>query len=218
MIAPLNAAPIDARASDEGMATMSYGDNPGGEQGYDTGQGFGAPPSYLDQPGYGQQGSTPPTYRAWWIAAVICGFLFNVILGVPTAVIGRRYSTEVPQLLANGDVEAAVKASRKARAWLIASSVFDVLGIILVVLVIIAHMSGPNYDNPSVVAASIKTETQQRLSDSSGPDYDPGVTVTSVVCTSSGIDTDHCVIRLSTGQTFTKTATISGYGTGYATN
>jgi hypothetical protein len=157
-------------------------------------------------------------YRAWWIAAIICGVLFNVILGVPAAVIGRRHSKEVSQLWASGDVQAAVRASQKARAWLVASSVFDVLGIILVALVIIAHTSGPNFDSPSAVAASIKTETQQRLSDSSGPYYDPRVTVTSVVCTSSGINTDRCVVRLSNGQDWTKTATISGYGTGYSTN
>jgi hypothetical protein len=191
------------------MTTMSYGDNPGGEQDYDTGQAFGAPPSYLEQPGYGQPGSMPPTYRAWSIIALIGGVLFNVILGAPAAGVGRRHGRKVPQLCASGDVQAAVRESRKARAWLIASIVFDVLGIILFVAVVIQHTSSSNFNNPSAVAASIKTQTQQRLSDSSGPDYDPGVTVTSVVCTSSGTNTDHCVIRMSTGQTFTKTATIS---------
>jgi hypothetical protein len=217
MIASLNAASIDARVSDKGTATMSYGDNPGGEQGYDTGQTFGAPPSYLDQPGYGQPGSMPPTYRAWGIIAVICGALFNLILGVPTALVGRRYGGEVPQLWASGDVQAAVRASRKARAWLIASTVFDVLGILLLV-VLITQTSSSNFNNPSVVAASIKTQVQQRLGDSSGPDYDPGVTVTSVVCIPAGTNTDHCVIRLSTGDTATKTVTISGNGTSYTTN
>jgi hypothetical protein len=199
------------------MATMSYGDHPGGEQEYDTGQAFGVPPSYLGQPGYGQPGSTPPTYRAWGIIAVICGALFNLILGVPTALVGRRYGREVPQLWASGDVQAAVRASRKARAWLIASGVLDVLGIILLI-VIITQTSSSNFNNPSVVAASIKTLVQQRLSDSSGPDYVPGVTVTSVVCTPFGTNTDHCVIRLSTGDTTTRTATISGNGRRYTTN
>lgn len=196
---------------------MSYWDNPGGEQEYDTGRAFGAPPSYLGQPGYGQPGSTPPTYRAWGIIAVICGVLFNTILGFPTALVGRRYGRKVPLLWASGDMQAAVRASRKARAWLIASGVFDVLGIIALV-VIITQTSSSNFNNPSVVAASIKTQVQQKLSDSSGPDYDPGVTVTSVVCTPSGTSTDHCVMRLSTGETDTTTATISGNGTGYTTN
>jgi hypothetical protein len=110
-------------------------------------------------------------------------------------------------------VQAAIRVSRKARAWLIASIVFDVLGIILVVAVV--KVSSSDFNNPSVVAASIKTQVQQRLSDSSGPDYDPGVTVTSVVCTRAGTNTDHCVIKFSTGQTVTQTATISGNGTSY---
>jgi hypothetical protein len=217
MIASLNAAPIDARVSGEGMATMSYGDNPGGEQEHGTGQAFGAPPSYLAQPGYGQSGSMPPTYRAWGIIAIICAALFDLILGLPTALAGRNYGRQVPLLWANGDVEGAVKASRKARAWLIASSVLDLLGVIVLV-VIITQTSSSNFNNPSVVAASIKSQVQQRLSDSSGPGYDPGVTVTSVVCTPFGTSTDHCVISLSTGDTVTKTATISGNGTSYSTN
>jgi len=199
------------------MATMSYGDNPGGGQEYDTGQAFGVPPSYPGQPGYGQPGSTPPAYRAWGIIALICGALFNAILGVPAALVGRRYGRKVPRLWASGDVQAAVSASRKARAWLIASSVSDVLGIILLV-VISTQTSSSNFNNPSVLAASIKTQVQQRLSDSSGPDYDPGVTITSVACTPSGTDTDRCVISLSTGETATKMATISRNGTSYTTN
>ena len=199
------------------MATMSYGDQHGGKQEYDAGQAFGAEPSYLDQPGYGQLGSMPPTYRAWGVIAVICGVLFNAILGFPAAFLGRRYSDSVSPLWANGDVHAAVMASRNARAWLIASGVLDVLGIILTI-VIFTHTSSSNFNNPSAVAASLKTVVQQRISDSSGPDYLPGVTVTSVVCTPSGTNTDHCVIRLSTGDVATETATISGNGTSYSTN
>jgi hypothetical protein len=120
-------------------------------------------------------------------------------------------------LWASGDVQAAVRASRRARAWLIASSVLDVVGIIALV-VIITQTPSSNFNSPSAVAASIKTQVQQRLSDSSGPDYDPGVTVSSVACTPSGTNTDRCVIKLSTGATATKTATISGNGTSYTTN
>jgi hypothetical protein len=196
---------------------MSYGDNPGSEQEHDTGQTFWAPPSSLNAPGYGQPGSMPPTYRAWGIIAFICGVLFNLILGVPTALLGRRYAGEVPQLWASGDVQAAVRASRKARGWLIASMVLDALGIVVLVAVI-TQTSSPNFNTPSVVAASIKTQLQQRLSDKSGPGYAPGVTVTSVVCTAAGTNTDRCVIKLSDGETATKTATISGNGSSYATN
>ena len=112
----------------------------------------------------------PPTYEAWGVPAVICGLLFNAILGGTAAFLGRRYSDSVSPLWANGDVHAAVMASRKARAWLIASGVLDVLGIILAI-VIFTHTSSSNYNNPSAVAASLKTLVQQRISDSSGPDY-----------------------------------------------
>lgn len=195
---------------------MSYGDDPVGEQEYGAGQTFGALPPYADQPGYGQPGPMPPTYRAWGIAALICGALFNVILGGTAAFLARRYSNSVPPLWDNGNVLAAVQASRKARAWLIASFVFDVLGLILAL--VIFHATSSSFSNPSVVAASIKTQVQQHLSDSSGPYYEPGVTVTSVVCTRAGANTDHCVVKLSTGETDTLTATISGNGTRYTTN
>lgn len=196
---------------------MHYGDHPGGQPDHDAGQAFGAPPPYPDQPGYGQPGSMPPTYEAWGVPAVICGLLFNAILGGTAAFLGRRYSDSVSPLWAHGDVHAAVMASRKARGWLIASGVFDALGII-VAIVIFTHTSSPSYNNPSAVAASIKSQVQQRLSDSSGPYYAPGLTVSSVVCTPSGTNTDRCVIRLSTGDVTTKTATISGNGTSYSTN
>jgi hypothetical protein len=141
MIASLSATPSRYARLGEGMATMSYGDHPGGEQEYDTGRAFGAPPSHLDQPGYGQPGSMPPTYRAWGIVALICGALLNLILGVPTAIVGLRSGAEVPRLWASGDVQAAVRASRRARSWLIASGVLDLLGIILTIAIYI-HRSG----------------------------------------------------------------------------
>lgn len=193
---------------------MSYGDYPGGGQEHSAGPAFGAPPPYLGQPGYGQLGSPPPTYRAWGIIAVVCGVLFNLILGVPAAAIGRRYSAQVSGLWASGDVQGAVRASRKARGWLIASSVLSALGVILLV-VVITQTSNANFNDPSVVANSIKTQIQQRLSDKSSPDYVPGATVTSVVCTPSGTNTDRCVIKFSDGSSATQTATISGNGTGF---
>ena len=196
---------------------MSYGDHPGGQQEDDTGQAFGAPPSDPDQPGCAQPGPMPPTYRVWGIVALICGLLFNTILGGAAAFVSRRASDSVAPLWDSGNFDAAVVASRKARVWLIVSGVFDVLGIILVI-VLFTHKPSSNFNNPSVVAASIKTVLQQRFSDSSGPYYVPGVTVTSVVCTPSGTDTDHCVIKFSTGTVVTKTATISGHGTRWTTS
>jgi hypothetical protein len=95
----------------------------------------------MSQPGSAPPGAPPSTYRGWGIAASICGVLFNLILGFPTALIGRRYGKKVTELWARGDVQAAIGASRKARAWLIASIVLSVLGLILTVVVIAASAS-----------------------------------------------------------------------------
>jgi hypothetical protein len=127
---------------------MSYGHTPGGEQagGEQAGREqegpagrrpeFGAPPAYPGQPGYASPGAPPPTYGAWVTAATICGVLFNLILGLPTALIGRRYGRKVTELWARGDVPGAISASRKARGWLIASIVLDVIGLVLSVVLV----------------------------------------------------------------------------------
>jgi hypothetical protein len=107
------------------------------------------------------------------------------------------------------------------RVWLIASTVLGAVGLagIIVCTVLLVHPSSsqPDYNNPLVVAASIKTQVQQRLSDQSGQYYDPGVTVTSVVCTPSGTSTDHCAITLSNGQTGATTAVILANGRSFRT-
>ena len=109
----------------------------------------------------------------------------------------------------------------RSRVWLIASTMVGAIGLIgsIVCTVLILHTSNPqpNYNNPSVVAASLKTVIQQRLSDQSGQYFEPGVTVMSVICTPSGTSTDHCVTTLSNGVTFTNTAVIVGNGTGFRT-
>lgn len=167
---------------------------------------------------YGPPGEPPSTYRGLGIAASICGVLFNLILGFPAALIGRRYGKKVTELWARGDVQAAISASRKARAWLTASIALDVLGLILTVVVIAAGATSQGtFNRPSAVATSIKTQLQQRISNSSSQYYEPGVTVTSVVCTSSGTHTDRCVDTFSDGQTGTETAVISGNGSSYST-
>jgi hypothetical protein len=171
------------------------------------------------QPPYGTPlGPQPPTYRVWLRIAGACAVLFNLILGLPSAFAASRYSKKAAELWASGDAQAAGSASRKARGWLITSFVFDAFGLILlIVLVTNGFGSQQDYNNPSAVAASIKTQLQQRLSDKSGQYYEPGVSVTSVVCTPSGTNTDSCLITLSNGQTGTTTATILDNGTGYST-
>jgi hypothetical protein len=98
--------------------------------------------SYGHPPGAGAlPGVPPPTYRAWETTAVICGVLFNIILGLPTALIGRRYGKRVTELWARGDARGAISASRKARAWLIASILLDVIGLVLSI-VFVLHAPG----------------------------------------------------------------------------
>lgn len=181
--------------------------------------GYAMPPG--GQPGYGMPGSAPagpppPTYLAWRIIASVCGLLFNVILGLPAARVGGRYSNKAAELWASGDEQAAASASRKARGWLIAASVLDAIGLVLVIVLITQALSPqPNFSHPPAVAASIKTQLQQRLD---GQSYEPGVTVTAAVCTPSGSSTDHCVVTLSSGQTFATTATIFDNGKGFRTD
>ena len=86
-------------------------------------------------------GAPPPTYQAWVTTALVCGVLFNIVLGLPTAVIGRRYSRRVTGLWARGDVPGAISASRRARAWLIASIALDVIGLVLSI-VFVLHAPG----------------------------------------------------------------------------
>jgi Interferon-induced transmembrane protein len=188
---------------------------PGWDAGQQASSGYGRPG--YGRPGYVPPGPPPPTYTAWGIIASICGVLFNVILGLPAARIGNRYARKVPGLWTSGDAHGAVIASRKARNWLIASAALDAIGLLLLI-VVITQPSGPrsNFSNPSVVAASIQTQLNQRLSDPNNPVSVLGVTVTSVVCTRSGPHTDHCAVTFSNGATGTETAVISGNGTHYA--
>lgn len=109
----------------------------------------------------------------------------------------------------------------RSRVWLVASTMVGAIGLIGIVVctALLARTSNPqpNYNNPSAVAASIKTQVQHRLSDQSGQYFEPGVTVTSVVCTPSGTSTDQCVTTLSNGVSFTNTAVILGNGSGFRT-
>ncbi len=92
------------------------------------------------------------------------------------------------------------------------------LGVLLLLLLVISSSSSPsNFSNLAVVAASIKTQLQKRITDPSSQYYLPGVTVTSVVCTSTSATTDNCVDHFSSGQTAAETAVISDNGDSYVT-
>jgi hypothetical protein len=176
-----------------------------------------------EAPGYGTPGfaatpygSPPPTYKAFAYIAAAGGVLFNLILGFPCGLAAVRHARRVRPYWESGNQPAAASASRKALTWAIVSTALDVLGILLLVL-LISSSSSSNFSNPSVVAASIKTQLQKRISDPTSQYYLPGVTVTSVVCTSTGASTDNCVDHFSNGQTASETAVISDNGESYRT-
>jgi len=91
--------------------------------------------------------------------------------------------------------------------------VVGIIAIISGIHTIFSSTSTSNFNDPAKVAATIKSQAQQKLSDPSGSAYLPGVTVTSVTCTRSGANTDSCLIRLSDGTTLPTIATISDGGT-----
>jgi hypothetical protein len=93
--------------------------------------GYGAPQGYA---GYGQPyGKPPSTHRAWAITAIVCGVLFSLIVGLPCGVVALSYSRRVQSSWQVGDMQRAAKASKRALTWAIVATVFDVLGLILVI-------------------------------------------------------------------------------------
>jgi hypothetical protein len=115
-----------------------YGTPPGGGYGtpgggYGTpGGGYGTPPGYG---GYGQApyGKPPSTYRAWVITAIVCGVLFSLIIGLPCALVALSNSRRVQSAWNVGDVQRAAKASRRTMTWVIVATIFEALGLILVI-------------------------------------------------------------------------------------
>ncbi len=149
---------------------MSYGYTPGGEQDGPAGQQppWYGPPAY-GPPGYGQPmypppGPQPPTYGGWGVSAIIGGVLFSLLVGLPTAITGHVYGSKVSRLWASGDVQGAYNASRKARGWLTASTVFDLLGFVLVVFLVFTHVSasGVSFTKSSVAPASVSVVPAQQ--------------------------------------------------------
>jgi hypothetical protein len=198
----------------------------------DMGQGWtvpggGEPPAYYGppgpqgpgyaMPGYGAAppGAPPPTHLVWARIAATGGVLFSLILGFPAALVALHHGRKVRPAWETGNQQAALVESRKARTWSIVSTVLDALGLILVIVIIAGTASMSNFNTPSVVAASIKTQLQKRISDPSSVYYQAGVKVTSVVCTRAGAHTDSCVVHLSNGQTGSVTAVISANGDSY---
>jgi hypothetical protein len=213
----------------DGPGPSEFTDEPRSPSPWDYGQpgppapGYGAPgygaPGY-GAPGYGTvpPGQPPPTHLMWARIAVGGGVLFNLILGLPTALVAMSHARKVRPLWESGNQPAAVTESRKARTWAIVSTVLDALGVIVLIVVVAASATTSNFSNPTVVAASIKTQLQKRISDPSSQFYEPGVKVTSVVCTAEGHNTDRCVDYFSNGQTASEVAVISSNGESFLTH
>jgi hypothetical protein len=181
--------------------------------------GYSAP-GYM-APGYGASpyGTPPPTYLIWARIAAAGGVLFNLILGFPSGLVAMRHARQVRQHWDSGNQQAAFAASRKARIWAIVSTGFDVLGIIVLIVIIAQSASSTsNFNNPAVLAGSIKAQLQKRISDPSSTFYSPGLKVTSVVCTPTGTNTDRCIDHFSNGQTASEIAVISANGERYLTH
>ncbi len=200
-----------------------------GAAGYDGGQQSPASPWAYGQPGpeapgyraagFGATpyGSPPPTYKVFAYLAAACGVLVSLILGFPCGLVAIRHARRVRPYWESGNQPAAAHESRKALTWAVVSTALDVLGLLLLLFVISSSSSPSNFSTPSVVAASIKTQLQKRISDPSGQYYLPGVTVTSVVCTATSATTDNCVDHLSNGETASEVAVISANGDSYRT-
>lgn len=86
-------------------------------------------------PQYGAWQPQPPDYRALAIAAVVGGVLFSLLIGMPLGLIAQRSSRQVRGKWESGDLDGAARASRSARALAIASMVFNLLGLIVVIIV-----------------------------------------------------------------------------------
>lgn len=125
----------EPRSQDQQFSTMeqpSYGN----QSQYGTYPGPAAPQ-------YGAWQPPPPDYRAWAIAAVVGGVLFSLLIGMPLGLIALRSSRHVRARSESGDREGAERASRSARSLAIASTVFDVLGVLLVI-VVLSHSGHPS--------------------------------------------------------------------------
>jgi hypothetical protein len=138
------------------------------------GQPTYGPPGYgmpmYGPPGYSVPGQMPSKYQGWGVAALIGGVMFSLIIGLPTATVGMKYGSKVSRLWNIGDVQGAASASRKARGWLTASTVFDLLGVILLSFLVITSVSGSpvHFNNPSpssvqVTATAVPAAIQNQL-------------------------------------------------------
>src|SRR5580700_1025999 len=145
----------------DGPGPSEFSQEPGSPAPWGYGQPGPPAPGYA-MPGYGAapQGQPPPTHLIWARIAAGGGVLFNLILGLPAALVAMNHARKVRPLWEAGNQPAAVSESRKARTWAIVSTVLDALGVIVVIVVVASSATASNFSNPTVVAASIKAQLQ----------------------------------------------------------
>jgi hypothetical protein len=104
---------------------------------------YGAPGPYAAGPGFAQgpYGKPPATYKPWAITCIACGVLFSIIIGMPCGLVALYYSRRVQPAWMAGNQLRAAQASRRAMIWAIVSTLFDLLGLI-VVISLFSHGSG----------------------------------------------------------------------------
>jgi Interferon-induced transmembrane protein len=121
---------------------QAEGQPPPGQYGQAPGP-YGAPGPYAPGPGFAQgpYGKPPAAYRPWAITCIACGVLFSIIIGMPCGLVALYYSRRVQPAWLAGNQHRASQASRRAMTWAIASTLFDVLGFI-VVISLFSHGSG----------------------------------------------------------------------------
>jgi hypothetical protein len=131
-----NGAPGQYGAPGPYGAPGQYGQAPGP---YGAVGPYGAP----GQPGFAQgpYGKPPATYKPWAITCIVCGVLFSIIIGMPCGLVALYYSRRVQPAWLAGQQQRAAQASRRAMIWAIASTLFDLLGLI-VVISLFSHGSG----------------------------------------------------------------------------
>jgi len=89
--------------------------------------------TYGTVPSYAQ---APPTYLGWAMTAAIAGVLFSTFIGLPAGITATRYARKVRPAWDGGNPAEAARLSKRALTWSIVSTVLDVLGLILFIVVI----------------------------------------------------------------------------------
>lgn len=94
---------------------------------------YGTPPSTY--------GSPPPTHRAWSITSIVLGLILFGIIGLILGIVATVQSGKVMSRWTSGDTEGAARASRLAKGFCIATTVLEVIGVIVIILAIASRGS-----------------------------------------------------------------------------